>query len=110
MRKNVVKSSRLLTELMESAQELSAYGLVSKTDMAHMRLLCTDTPDYPPERVVAVRTNTAKVSQSVFAALLNVSVSTVQKWESPNAAKHPSGAAAKLLQIVEARGLESLLI
>jgi putative transcriptional regulator len=52
----------------------------------------------------------AKMSQSVFAAWLNVSVSTVQKWESPTANKHPSGAAAKLLQMVETKGIESLLV
>jgi putative transcriptional regulator len=49
------------------------------------------------------------MSQAVFAAFLNVSVSTVQKWESPVAGKHPSGAAAKLLQMVENKGVESLI-
>ncbi|MFM2087115.1 MAG: hypothetical protein RLZZ237_1984, partial [Pseudomonadota bacterium] len=34
------------------------------------------------------------MSQQVFASMLNVSVSTVQKWESPTAEKRPSGAAA----------------
>jgi putative transcriptional regulator len=36
-------------------------------------------------------------------------MSTVQKWESPVADKHPSGAAAKLLQLVERKGLDVLL-
>ena len=40
---------------------------------------------------------------------LNMSVSTVQKWESPAADKHPSGAAAKLLQLVEKKGVEALI-
>jgi len=40
---------------------------------------------------------------------LNVSVSTVQKWESPTADKRPSGAAAKLLQLVEKKGIEAIL-
>jgi putative transcriptional regulator len=52
----------------------------------------------------------AKVSQSVFASILNVSVSAVQKWESPNSGKHPSGAVAKLLQIIEKKGLEAIVI
>jgi len=49
------------------------------------------------------------MSQAVFASFLNVSVSTVQKWESPTAGKRPSGAAAKLLQLVETKGIEVLI-
>jgi putative transcriptional regulator len=50
------------------------------------------------------------MSQSVFAAMLNVSVSTVQKWESPTAGKPPHGAAVRLLQILESRGIEALIV
>ena len=49
------------------------------------------------------------VSQAVFATMLNVSVSTVQKWESPSANKRPYGHSAKLLQMVEAKGVDALL-
>lgn len=45
-----------------------------------------------------------QVSQAVFARLLNVSVSTVQKWEIGQ--KKPTGAALKLLQLVKKLGLE----
>lgn len=110
MRKKDSEETRMLQEILETAQGLNAYGVMSKLDMARVRTLCEEPPAYPPERVVAVRTTIAKVSQSVFASFLNVSVSTVQKWESPIADKHPSGAAAKLLQIVETKGLEALLI
>jgi len=48
----------------------------------------------------------AKASQAVFAAYLNTSVSTVQKWEI--GAKKPSGPALKLLNIVERKGLQEL--
>ena len=44
------------------------------------------------------------VSQAVFAALLNTSVSTVQKWEIGQ--KRPTGTALKLLHLVQKRGLE----
>lgn len=47
------------------------------------------------------------VSQAVFAAYLNASASTVQKWE--NGDKEPSGAAARLLSVVERKGLEVLV-
>ncbi|ABM39591.1 helix-turn-helix domain-containing protein [Polaromonas naphthalenivorans] len=95
---------------MESTIELSAYGLVSKTDMARMKALCEVPPEYPPERVVSIRTEIAKMSQAVFASLLNLSVSTVQKWESPVANQRPSGSSAKLLHVLEKKGIEGLLI
>lgn len=46
----------------------------------------------------------ARVSQAVFARLLNTSVSTVQKWEIGQ--KKPAGTALKLLHLVQKRGLE----
>ena len=110
MTNKTAKNSRVLQELLESAGELSAYGLVSKADMARMKALCEEPPEYPPDRVVSIRTAIAKMSQAVFASLLNVSVSTVQKWESPAAKKRPSGTAAKLLQVLEAKGVEGLII
>ncbi len=100
---------RLLQEALETAGGLHAYGVLSKTDMSKIRMLCEPPPRYTPERVVAIRTHTAKMSQAVFASLLNVSVSTVQKWESPVADKRPSGAAAKLLQLVETKGVAALM-
>ena len=103
------EAARMLSELMETAEDLNSYGVVSKTDMARMRAICEAPPEYPPERVVTIRTTVAKMSQAVFASLLNVSVSTVQKWESPSADKHPSGAAAKLLQLVESKGVNALI-
>jgi putative transcriptional regulator len=47
------------------------------------------------------------MSQAVFAAVLNVSVSSVQKWESGE--KKPSGASLKLLNLVKRKGVEVLL-
>jgi putative transcriptional regulator len=107
-RKNT-DDARLLREALETADGLLAYGVLSKSDMAKIRVLCEQPPLYTPERVVSIRTKTAKMSQAVFASFLNVSVSTVQKWESASAEKHPSGAAAKLLQIVETKGVEALV-
>jgi putative transcriptional regulator len=107
-RKNT-EESRILRELLETAEELSAYGVVSKSDVAKVRTLCAAPPDYTAERVVNVRTRIAKMSQAVFASFLNVSVSTVQKWESPSANKHPSGTAAKLLHLVETKGIDVLM-
>ncbi|MGY2485253.1 helix-turn-helix domain-containing protein [Cupriavidus sp. CP313] len=42
----------------------------------------------------------------MFAAYLNTSATTVQKWEQGQ--KHPSGPSLKLLDLVERKGLEVL--
>ena len=47
-----------------------------------------------------------KASQAVFAAYLNTSPSTVQKWEQGK--KHPNGPSLKLLNIVDQKGLDAL--
>jgi putative transcriptional regulator len=47
------------------------------------------------------------ISQAVFAAILNTSVSTIQKWELGD--KKPSGPSLKLLSILERKGLEAVL-
>ena len=47
------------------------------------------------------------LSQGVFAAYLNASISTVQKWE--NGEKKPTGTALRLLSVIERHGLEVLI-
>ena len=47
-----------------------------------------------------------QVSQPVFARYLNISESTVEKWEA--GVKKPSGMAIKLLMIVQKHGLKML--
>ena len=110
MTKRTSEEARMLQELLDTAADMSSYGVMSKTEMARIRALCEAPPSFTPERVVAIRTTIVKASQAVFATMLNVSVSTVQKWESPAANKHPSGTSAKLLQMVEAKGVEALLV
>jgi putative transcriptional regulator len=103
------EENRILDEMLEMANALHGHALISKPDMAKMKLICQSPPQYRPEDVTAIRVEKAKVSQSVFASILNVSVSAVQKWESPSSGKHPSGAAAKLLQLIEKKGLEAIV-
>jgi putative transcriptional regulator len=74
--------------------------------MREFDLLCLPKIEkLEPQKIKAIR-ETAQVSQAVFAALLNTSVSTVQKWEIGE--KRPSGTALKLLHIVEKCGLEAI--
>ena len=107
--KKPTEQNRILDEMMEMAEALQGHELISKQDMAKLKLLCQSPPAYTSEKVTAIRVNKAKVSQSVLASILNVSVSAVQKWESPSSGKHPSGAAAKLLQLIDKKGLEAVV-
>lgn len=101
---------RVSADLAETALELGGLGLIDQHSLARIKTLCFDEPPvFTPARVASIRIHRARMSQSVFARLLNVSLSTVQKWEAPAAGKHPSGAAAKLLQVLEKRGVEALI-
>jgi len=60
----------------------------------------------PPLKIKSMREG-ARLSQAVFAAVLNTSVSTVQKWEVGD--KKSSGPSLKLLNLIERKGLEVVL-
>lgn len=108
--KRLPSDNRILDEMLEMAQVLHGHALVSVQDMAKMKLLCAVPPQYEAPKVTAIRVQKAKVSQAVLASFLNVSVSAVQKWESPTSGKHPSGAAAKLLQLIDKKGLAAITV
>ncbi|MBY0372749.1 MAG: helix-turn-helix domain-containing protein, partial [Bryobacteraceae bacterium] len=58
-----------------------------------------------PKEINAIRER-EQVSQSVFAAYLNVTSSLVSQWE--RGEKRPSGASLKLLSLVEKNGLAAV--
>ena len=101
-----MKTSRILEAVHETALGLYEAGVMDQVTMLEFYLLCLPKIEkLEPQRIKAIR-ETAQVSQAVFAALLNTSVSTVQKWEIGQ--KRPSGTALKLLHIVEKRGLDAI--
>jgi len=104
------KDDRVLNEMLEAAADLSRHGLLSKEDMVQVRAVCEPPPVYTSRKVADIRTRKARMSQAVFAEFLNVSVSAVQKWESAGSGKHPTGAAARLLQVIEKKGVEAILV
>jgi len=61
---------------------------------------------YSAAQIKRIR-ETNKASQAVFAAYLNTSLSTVQKWE--RCQKKPNGILLKLLSLVDQKGIEVLL-
>lgn len=108
--KTVSSSDRVAAELLETALSLSKHNLLSVQDLTQIKALCAHPPVYTASKVVQIRTRKAKMSQAVFAGFLNVTTSTVQKWESASSGKHPVGAAAKLLQLIERKGIAAVAV
>ena len=103
----IKRKSRILDEVHEMALDLGRAGLIDKRRMSQFDALCDLAVDpISPDGIKALRER-AHVSQAVFAAVLNTSVSTVQKWEIGE--KKPSGPSLKLLSLVERKGLEGVL-
>ena len=101
------RNSRILDEMRETARGLHDAGLISKRRMREFEALChLDVHEMPPQKIKSLREK-AHLSQAVFAAVLNTSVSTVQKWEGGE--KKPSGPSLKLLNLIENKGLEAVL-
>ncbi len=81
-------------------------GTINKATMRDFDATClTAPPMIEPAQIKQLREDN-HVSQPVFARYLNTSESTVEKWEA--GAKKPSGAALKLLSIVQKHGLQIL--
>lgn len=101
------RKSLILQEVHEMASDLHRIGLIDKRRMREFDALChLDVHEMPPQKIKSLREQ-AHVSQAVFAAVLNTSISTVQKWEIGD--KKPSGPSLKLLNLIERKGLEAVL-
>ena len=97
----------ILKVVHETAKGLHKVGLVDKCTMSEFDALCIPAVrDLAPKEIKRIREK-QKVSQPVFAAYLNISASTVKKWETGE--KHPHGASLKLLNLVAKKGLAGLL-
>jgi putative transcriptional regulator len=100
------KPSRILAAVHEAARDLHDAGAMDAVTMRRFDVLCLP----PVGRIKAADIRRirkeANVSQAVFAAVLNVGKATVAAWE--QGGKQPSGAALKLLDLVERKGLSAL--
>ena len=96
----------ILDVIHETAKGLHKAGTMDAQTMREFDALCLPPiKKYTPKQIKVIRLRN-KASQAVFAAYLNTSPSTVQKWE--QGTKHPSGIALKLLNLVDENGLEIL--
>ena len=96
--------SPILQAVHETAKGLRKAGVMDQLTLREFDRLCLPPVEpLEPEQIKHIREST-RVSQAVFARLLNTSLSTVQKWEVGQ--KKPTGTALKLLHLVQKRGLE----
>ena len=96
----------ILDVVHEGAKELHDAGVMNEVTMREFDALCLPpVKHYSSTQIKRIRMR-SKISQGVFAAYLNTSKSTVQKWE--QGVKKPNGPSLKLLNIVDQKGLEAL--
>jgi putative transcriptional regulator len=96
--------SAILEAVHDTAKGLHKAGVMDQVTLREFDRLCLPPVEsLKPEQIKQIR-ESSRVSQAVFAAMLNTSVSTVQKWEIGQ--KKPTGTALKLLHLVQKKGLE----
>jgi putative transcriptional regulator len=99
-------SAKILKALHETAQGLHQAGTMDAVTVREFDALCLPPiKDYSAAQIKRLRQR-SKASQAVFAACLNTSASTVQKWEQGQ--KRPNGPSLKLLDLVDRKGLKSM--
>ena len=99
-------NERLKDTLVEMATSLYSVGAIDAVTMREYEAIkAPKIKKLKSTEIKRIRIN-AKVSQVVFAKLLNISPETIRKWEQGD--RHPTGASLKLLNLVAAHGLEAL--
>lgn len=89
------------------AQDLHQAGAINEATMHEFDAACLpQVKDLTANQIKKIRTR-QKVSQEVFAKLLNISIRTVQAWEQGE--QQPRGMALKLLNLVAQKGLGVLV-
>jgi len=99
-------AKKILDTVHDTAKGLHEAGVMdTKTMREFDALYLTPVKDLSAAQIKRLRMRN-KASQAVFAAYLNTSPSTVQKWEQGQ--KKPNGPSLKLLNLVQQKGLEAL--
>ncbi|MBE0506125.1 MAG: DNA-binding transcriptional regulator [Marinospirillum sp.] len=96
--------SDAMAAIHETMEGLHEIGATSKQTMREFDDQCLEAVhEYTPEEIKQVRSK-YHISQPVFARYLNVTKNAVSEWE--RGKKKPSGAALRLLMLVDKKGLE----
>jgi putative transcriptional regulator len=98
-----MKNKTLKEVIHETAKGFYESGVMDEQTMREFDAICLPKiKDYSPAQIKKIRRRN-KASQAVFAAYLNTSSSTIQKWEQGQ--KHPSRIALRLLSLIDKYGL-----
>lgn len=98
MRKKISETIR------DEMQDLYDAGLINETTMRKFDVNSLEpAKEMSKQDVKRIRAKT-HASQPVFASYLNVTAAAVKQWE--NGERKPGGASARLLQLIERKGLE----
>src|SRR6266702_4162550 len=105
------KTSRLTSELLETARDMRKSGLLTKAahekiTMRHADIAPAVTVTLTGEEIKALRER-CHVSQAVFANYLNLTADYVSKLE--RGAQRPTGPALVLLDVIRRKGIEAIL-
>lgn len=100
----IKKNSKIAKSVHSTISDLHKAGIVDNVTMKKFDSLCLPKVKPITANKIKKLRQRENVSQPVFAKFLNVSPSTVKKWETGE--KHPSGASARLLDLIEQYGLE----
>ena len=117
MKKNAKKAPakkgnrRLTKELLETARDMRASGLLTKTahekiTMRHAVISPAVTATLTGKDIRALREK-ANLSQAVLATYLNVTAGYISQLE--REAARPKGAALVLLDVIRRKGIEAIL-
>ena len=105
-------NSRLTKELLETASDMRAGGLLTKA--AHEKITIRHLEDAAPTAQVALTgpqikalRERAQLSQAVFARYLHLTTGYISQLE--RGAKRPTGPALVLLDIIRRKGIEAIL-
>jgi putative transcriptional regulator len=106
----MTKTTRLTKALLETADDMRRAGILTKPAHAkitkrHLGAEAAVTP-LTANEIRAMRER-SKMSQAVFAHYLNVTAGYVSQLE--RGAKHPTGAALALLNVIQRKGIEAIL-
>ena len=97
----------ILEVVHESAKAMYAVGAIDAITMKNYDALCIPpVKQLSPLEIKTIRLK-EKLSQPIFAVILNTSVSTVKQWEQGD--KRPSGIALKVLNLIQKKGVGVLL-
>lgn len=91
--------------ILEMATVLHNMGKIDESTLKEYEITVPKVKSLKPIEIKRIRER-IKLSQPVFARLLNISSETVKKWEQGE--RHPTGSSLKLLNLVANHGLQAL--